>query len=160
KRDPLAPDIALDRWQARLAAVAGLGCRVEDVAEPVDRQPYLLEILPQLCQTKHRRRQLRRDHIERDELADREFIVNDELCPEEQNEHRHCLIDQGGALRRKGAKADNAKRRRDISGELLLPAQLQSRLERHRLESLDPSDRLNEKGLVLSTALELLVEPR
>src|SRR5271169_1849459 len=47
----------------------------------------------------------------------------------------------------------------DIAGDLLLPAQLQHRLERHRLDGLDPGDRLDQKGLVLGIALELLVEP-
>ena len=47
----------------------------------------------------------------------------------------------------------------DIAGELLFPAPLHLRLDRHRLERLDAGDALDQKRLVLGAALEFLVEP-
>ena len=54
--DVLERDVAADRRQRGAARiVGGLGRRVEDVAEPRDRQARLLEILPDLRQAQHRR---------------------------------------------------------------------------------------------------------
>ena len=47
----------------------------------------------------------------------------------------------------------------DVAGELLLPAALHLRLDRHRLQRLDAGDALDQEGLVLRAAPELLVEP-
>jgi hypothetical protein len=52
----------------------------------------------------------------------------------------------------------DAKGRADIAGKLVLPLALHLRLDRHRLEGLDPGDALNQKRLVLGAALKLLVE--
>ncbi len=46
-----------------------------------------------------------------------------------------------------------------VAGELLLPAALHLRLDRHGLERLDPGDALDQEGLVLGTAAEFFVEP-
>ena len=48
---------------------------------------------------------------------------------------------------------------RDIGRELLFPAALHLRLDRHRLQGLDAGDALDQEGLVLGAAPELLVEP-
>ena len=57
------------------------------------------------------------------------------------------------------AEAEDPEAGRDIAGELLLPAPLHLRLDRHRLERLDAGDALDQERLVLGAALELLVEP-
>ena len=57
------------------------------------------------------------------------------------------------------AEADDAEARGDIAGELLFPAALHLRLDRHRLERLDAGDALDQKSLVLGAAREFLVEP-
>ena len=46
----------------------------------------------------------------------------------------------------------------DIAGELLLPAPLHLRLDRHRLERLDAGDALHQERLILGAALEFHVE--
>ena len=55
--------------------------------------------------------------------------------------------------------ASTRKLARDIGGELLLPAPLHLRLDRHRLQRLDAGDAFDQEGLVLGAAVELLVEP-
>ena len=55
--------------------------------------------------------------------------------------------------------AEHAEAGRDVARELLLPAALHLRLDRHRLERLDAGDALDQEGLVLRAAPELLVEP-
>ena len=47
----------------------------------------------------------------------------------------------------------------DIAGQLLLPAPLHLRLDRHRLQRLHTRHALDQEGLVLGAALELLVQP-
>ena len=47
---------------------------------------------------------------------------------------------------------------RDIAGQLLLPAPLHLRFNRHRLERLDTVDRLDQEGLIFSTTVELVFE--
>ena len=56
-------------------------------------------------------------------------------------------------------RLQHAEARRHIAGELLLPAALHLRLDRHGLERLDAGDAFDQKGLVLGAALEFLVEP-
>ena len=55
---------------ARAGLKVGSGRRVEDVAEPLDRQPRLMEILPDLREPQHRRADPAGQHVERDQLAD------------------------------------------------------------------------------------------
>ena len=69
------------------------------------------------------------------------------------------LADELNALARRVAKLQHAKARRDVTGELLLPAPLHLRLDRHGLERLDAGDAFDQKGLVLGAAPELLVQP-
>ena len=83
--DGVEDDVAADRRQVCLAAGAGFGRGVEDVAEAVDRDPHLLEILPQLGQAQNGRGQLGGDHVEGHQLADGELVVDDEAGAEEQD---------------------------------------------------------------------------
>ena len=74
------------------AARAGIEGRlrrgVENVAEPRDRQPGLVEILPDLREAQHRRADAAGQHVEGDELADREIAVDDELGAEKEDRRR------------------------------------------------------------------------
>ena len=54
---------------------------------------------------------------------------------------------------------EHAEARLHVAGELLLPAPLHLRLDRHRLQRLDAGDAFDQEGLVLGAAVELLVEP-
>ena len=79
ERDVVEFDVAADRRQPRAAGRVGrLGGGVEDVAEPRDRQPRLVKILPDLRQPQHRRAHPARQHVEGDEFADREAAVDHE----------------------------------------------------------------------------------
>ena len=67
---------------ARAALNVRLRRGVEDVAEPGDREPRLLEILPDLRQAQHRLRHPARQHVEGDQLADGQLAVDHELGAE------------------------------------------------------------------------------
>ena len=69
------------------------------------------------------------------------------------------LADELHHLARGVAKAEDAEAGADIAGELLFPAALHLRLDRHRLQRLDAGDALDQEGLVLGAAPEFLVEP-
>ena len=61
-------------------------------------------------------------------------------------------------LARRVVQAEDAEACGHIAGELLLPAALHLRLDRHCLQRLDARHALNEEGLILGAAIELLVE--
>ena len=118
-----------------------------------------MEILPDLRQPQHRRAHPAGQHVERDELADREAAVDHELGAEIEDAGGDDLADELHGLARGIAEAEHAEARGHIAGKLLLPAALHLRLDRHRLQRFDPGDALDQKGLVLGTAPEFLVQP-
>src|SRR3546814_19684648 len=81
---------AADRRQCH-AAAGQLGAGVEDVAEALDRDAHLLEILPQLRQTDDRRRHLPGQHVEGDQLAERQLAFDHQLGAKEKHRNRHPL---------------------------------------------------------------------
>ena len=158
--DVLEGDLAADRRQRGAAGIeARLRHGVEDVAEPIDRQAGLMEVLPHLRQAQHRRAHATGQHVEGDELADGQVAVDHELGAEVEHRGDDQLVDQLHRLARRVVQADDAEARGHIAGELLLPAALHLRLDRHRLQRLDAGDALDQEGLVLRAATELLVEP-
>ena len=92
-------------------------------------------------------------------LADREAAVDDELGAKKQDAGGDQLAHELDRLARHIAEAEHPEACRDIARELLLPAALHLRLDRHRLERLDAGHALHQKGLVLGAARKLLVEP-
>ena len=85
----LEGDLAADRRQRRARrAERRLGRGVEDVAQPRDRQPRLMEILPDLRQPQHRRADAAGQHVEGDQLADRQVAVDHQLGAEKQDRRR------------------------------------------------------------------------
>ena len=81
--DVLETDLAPDRRQRGACRIEGrLGRGVEDVAQPLDRDPRLMEILPDLREPQHRRADPPGEHVERNQLADREFAIDDHLGAE------------------------------------------------------------------------------
>ena len=60
-----------------------LGRRVEDVAQPVDRDTRLVKILPDLRQPQDRLRHAPRQHVEGNQFADGQLAVDDLLCAED-----------------------------------------------------------------------------
>src|SRR5579883_189050 len=164
--DPIAEghmvegDIAADGRQRRArGAVARLGRRVEDVAEPRDREPRLVEILPDLRQPQYRLRDASRQHVEGDELAHAQLAADDETRAEIERQRRDDLADELHRLASPIAERQYLEARLHISGELFFPAPLHLRLDRHGLQRLDAGDAFDEKRLVLRAAVELLIEP-
>ena len=92
------------------------------------------------------------------QLADREPALDDELRAEIEQGGGDQLADELDALAGGVAEAEHAEARGDIGRKLFLPALLHLRLDRHRLERLDPGDALDQERLVLGAAGELLVE--
>ena len=56
------------------------------------------------------------------------------------------------------AKADNAKARGDIAGQLFLPAALHLRLDSHRFERLNGSNALDQECLTFGAARKFLIQ--
>ncbi len=71
ERDVLEPDVADQRGKRGLRRVVGrLDRRVENIAQPRDRQARLMKVLPQPGEPQHRRADPARQHVEGDEFAD------------------------------------------------------------------------------------------
>ena len=85
--------------------------------------------------------------------------VDHQLGAEVEDGRGDQLADELDGLAGRVAEAEHAEAGCNIAGELLLPAPLHLRLDRHRLQGLDAGDALDQEGLVLGAALELLVEP-
>ena len=67
---------------ARAGVEDRLGRRVEDVAQPLDREPRLVEVLPDLGQPQHRLADPAGQHVEGDQLADGELALDHQLGAE------------------------------------------------------------------------------
>ena len=118
-----------------------------------------MKVLPDLGEAQHRLRDPPRQHVEGDELAHAEAAPDHQQRPEIERRGRHQLADELNRLTCQIAERRDPKAGADIAGELLFPAALHLGLDRHRLQCLDAGDRLDEEGLVLGAASELLVEP-
>jgi hypothetical protein len=77
-------DCAARRRRQKPRRRRGFGACVEDVAEALDRNLHLLEILPDLREAQDRLDRLRGDHVEGDEGADGQFAVDDRLGSEQE----------------------------------------------------------------------------
>ncbi len=118
-----------------------------------------MEILPNLREAKHRRAHPAGQDVERHELADREVAVDHQAGTEVEDAGGDDLADELSDLACSVAETEDPKTRRDIAGELLFPAPLHLRFDRHGLERLDAGDAFDQKSLVLRAALEFFVEP-
>jgi hypothetical protein len=157
--DVLECHLARDRRQRGAARIVGrLGRGIEDVAQPLDRDAGLVEVLPDLSEPEHRRAHPSRQDAEGDELADGEAAVDHQHRADIEDGGVDQLADQLHRLACGIAQADHAKARRHVAGELLFPAALHLRLDRHRLQGLDRGDALDQERLILGTAPEFLVE--
>jgi hypothetical protein len=136
------------------------GVAAGSAAESLDRLTHLVEILPDLRQAQHRLRHAAGQHVERHQLAHRQFAVDDGLGAEIEDAGGRHLGDQLDRLTGIVAEVGDAERGADIAGQLLFPAALHLRLHRHRLQGLDAGHGLHQEGLVLRAALEFLLDPR
>jgi hypothetical protein len=108
----------------------------------------------------HRRADAAGEDVERNQFADRELAADHQLGAEIEYPGGHHLADELHGVAGIVGKAQHAKAGGDVAGDLLLPAALHLRLDRHRLQRLDAGDALDQEGLVLGAARELVVEPR
>src|SRR3954454_24207426 len=160
ERDVLEPDVAPDPRQPRAGGgVSRLRRVVEYVAEPRDRQSRLMKILPDLREPQHRGRHPPREDVEGHELADRQCVTDHQPGSDIENGGSDDLTDELHQLACRVAEAGDTEARRDIPGELLFPATLHLRLDRHRLQRFDAADALDQEGLVLGATAEFLVQP-
>ncbi|OIQ74172.1 hypothetical protein GALL_441820 [mine drainage metagenome] len=136
----------------------GFRRRVENIAEPLHREPCLVKILPDLGEPQYRLAHASRQHIEGDQFAHGQVAGDDQSGTEIQNGGRNDLVDELHAVAGRVAEPQDPEARRHIAGELLFPASLHLRFDRHRLEGLDPGDAFHQKGLALGAALEFFVE--
>src|SRR5262245_45258633 len=158
--DVLERDVAADCRQRSLARrVDRLRPGIENISQSRHRKPGLVEVLPNLGQPQHRRADPAGQDIESDELADGEVATDDKPGAVIEHSCRHQLVDELDKLACRVGETENLEARGDVAGELILPAALHLRLDRHRLERLHATDALHQKRLVLGTALEFFVEP-
>jgi hypothetical protein len=94
-----------------------------------------------------------------DELPDAEAALDHQARAEIQDCGRDQLADQLDRLAPDIAEIRDPEARPDVLRELLLPAPLHLGFDRHRLQGLDAGHGLDQEGLVLGAARELLVEP-
>src|SRR5450759_2670208 len=118
-----------------------------------------MEVLPHLRQAQNRTADTGGQHVEGDKFADREVTPDDELCAKVEYAGNHHFINELNGLACRIAKADDAEARGHVTGELLLPAALHLRLDRHGFQRLNAGHALDQKSLVLRAAPEFLIEP-
>ena len=153
----MSPRIAGSR--ARPDGIGRLRGGIEDVAQPRDRQARLVKVLPDLREAQHRRAHPAGQDVEGDEFADRQAAVDHQLGAEIEHAGGDDLADELHHLARGVAEAQDPEARGHVAGELLFPAALHLRLDRHGLERLDPGHALDQEGLVLGAAPEFLIQP-
>ncbi len=118
-----------------------------------------MKILPELREAQHRRADPAGQDVEGHELADRQVAVDHQLGAAIEDAGGDQLADELHHLARRVAEAQDPEARRHVAGELFFPAALHLRLDRHRLERLDPGHALDQKGLVFGAAPEFFVQP-
>src|SRR6266436_987502 len=117
-----------------------------------------MEVLPHLRKAQHRAADAGRQHVEGNKLAHGEAALDNELGAKVEYAGDHHFVNELDGLAGRVAKADDAEARGHVSGELLLPATLHLRLDRHGLQRLNASDALDQEGLVLRAAPKFLIE--
>jgi hypothetical protein len=153
-------DVAADQRQRRARGIEGrLRRRVQDIAEPGDRHPRLMKILPELRQSQHGLGDPARQHVEGDEFAHGQVSLNDEVSAEIKGQRGDDLANELDQLAGPVTERKHVKAGADIAGQLFFPAPLHLRLDRHRLQGLDGADALDQEGLVLGATVELLLQP-
>jgi hypothetical protein len=92
-----------------------------------------VEILPRLRQSQDGGADVPRQQVEGNEFADRKVATYDQLRAHIQNGRGHQLADELNGLARLVTQIEDAETRRHVGGQLLLPALLHLRFDRHRL---------------------------
>ena len=139
--------LPLDGRQGHPVGVASLfRRRVEDVSQPANGDPDLLEVLPQAGKSEDRQSHPRGQHVEGNQLTDRQIPFDDETGADPERQRDHGLLDEGDALGTDVAKYVRAETCPDIPRQLILPAPLCLRLDSHAFEGFDRGNRLDQKA--------------
>ena len=131
---------------------------VEDVAQTLDRDLDLLEILPDLRQPQDRLHGLRGDHVEGDERSHAELAVDHRLSAEQQNGGGGELADILDRQLTTRAEHGGGEARLHVSGELFFPLRAHHRFDRRRLDRAHANDGLDQKLLARRAPIELFVD--
>ncbi len=134
------------------------GRRVEDIAQALDRDLHLLEVLPDLRQAQDRLDRLRSDHVEGDKRADGQLAVDHRLGAEQKQRRGRQLADVLDGELAAGAQHRRGEARLDIGCELLLPLRAHDRLDRRAFHRVDADDRLDQELLAGRAAIEFLLD--
>jgi len=143
----------------RHGAARHLRGRVDDVADPLEREPRLLEVLPQVDKAQDGAAELRGEHLEGDELAHAQAVVEHEAHADGDHGERHELLQGLRGGDGDVAHVGEVEGRLDVVPEVVLPVADHPALEGHGLHRLDPRDGLDQEGLRHGPPVKLLVEP-
>ena len=116
-----------------------------------------MEVLPYLHETQHRLTYAARKYVECNEFADRQVARDHEASTKIQDASCHELVDELNAVTCIVSEPEDPETRSYVPRQLLLPASLHLRLDRHCLQRIDTIDAFDKKSLVLSTTLKFLV---
>ena len=151
-------DLPLDARQIERGLVLRLGRGIQNVAQPVDGDLHLLEILPDLRQPQHRLRDLARDHAEGHEFAHRKLAVDHRLGAEQEQRGIGKLLNILNGARSTRADKPGVEGGRDIGRELFFPLRLHGGLDGRSFDGLDADDGLDQHLLAFGAPVELLLD--
>src|SRR3954462_6598781 len=95
-----------------------------------------------------------REDVEGHELTDGQCVTDHQPGSDIENGGSDDLVDELHQLACRVAEAGDTEARGDVAGELLFPAALHLRLDRHHLQRFDAADALDQEGLVLGATAE------
>ena len=108
-------------------------------------------------QTHNGRGNLARKHVEGDQLADGQFAVHHQRGADPYDCNRDQFADEGYAAACHHGNVVDAQTGGYVSGQLLFPFPVPTRLHRHGLDRVDAADGFHQKSLVFGAAIEFLV---
>ena len=158
ERDMANFDLAARGRQRDAGERSRLGRCVENVAEAIDRDLHLLEVLPDLRKPQDRLHGLHGDHVEGHQRPHGQFAVDHCLGAEQQQRRRGQLADVLDRVLAPRAQQRRREAGMHVGGELLLPLRAHDRLDRGRLDRRCADDRLDQELLARRAAIEFLLD--
>ena len=131
---------------------------IQDIAQPVDGDLHLLEILPDLRQPQDGLRHLARDHAEGHELAHRKLAIDHRLGAEQEQRGIGELLNILNGARSARADKPGVEGGRDIGRELFFPLRLHGGLDGGSFDGLHADDGLDQHLLAFGAPVELFLD--
>jgi hypothetical protein len=136
-----------------------LGRTVHDVAQALDGDIRLLELLPKRGEAQHGLAHAAGEHLKGDQHADGEAIVlHDQRRANDEDREGHGLLEGIGGHVVGAGDLPRGKPRREVAREHAVVAVLEARLHLQALHGLHAGDVLGEEGLVTRAKQELRVQ--